>query len=262
MGVDAIICALVPKRLTDEEIKRAAVHAQVVIGDGHVLQVSPPHDGTLSWSPREGQHSLVRADAETLDIYFPDRPDGRNKTWLWVNTRSSYYGPNYERGPIVTILALAKFLRHRWKGTEVYYGGDTGGDVSLLDQKREAALWDHLFGPEGRDYFQRSGFGAGRAVHCDFCDLTTSVNMGGGVGSYFGCYCNSCNRHWLVEGGRVTLTKADYRTSLESKDEVEIARLPLVPLRAILQQLRDGDPAGHAAVELEMLLARSGVENL
>jgi hypothetical protein len=169
-----------------------------------------------------------------------------------VRTLARYYGPGYERGPIVDILAVARFLRHVWHGCTVYYGSDGGGPVSVLDNDREDALWGHLFSAAGRAYYRHAS--SVDAV-CEHDGIPLNFNMWGGGDS--GASCPACRRHWVYKkNGTIIATKADYKTPADSNAawvDVPKVEIPLWRLKAA-QQASEEDPR-QAPAEIEALIA-------
>lgn len=236
MGVDAIVYCHIPREVTDDEIHRVAVVAQISLGRS-VLWIDDDAD----------RMSLHRVSRKT--VRMPEAPKGG--TWIDVSTMARYYGVGYERGPILEIIALRDLMLHHWPDATVYYGGDSDVGVAPMTDEVVASLKAHLFGGEGRDYFMYGG-DRGRRFDCPRCRTPTSAPMSGNGGR--GHRCLSCGWSWFISSsGEVTPTERDFRTPRGAK--VPTVELPLLAVRAILKQLYDGDKAGHAAVELELLLA-------
>ncbi len=189
--------AHVPREMSDEEIRREAVLMQSNFTGGF-LWVTLPKDG------RPGEHSLVRTDKADWYNLDPKPPEGG--TTLRVHTLRRYYGIGYERGPLVEILAVARWLRTRL-GAEIYYGGDNCDFVTTLASQEEA-LWEHFCSEDGREYY--GSWDRGKKPHiCSFCDRQATTNMWSG--DTRGCYCMSCGQHWLIDGsGVVTETDQNY----------------------------------------------------
>jgi hypothetical protein len=158
-----------------------------------------------------GRHSLAIVDEWEQDgpTIWPEGGETFVKCNLWTR----YYGPGYERGDIVSILAIAKWLKKAFAPCEVWYGGDSSGVVAEpIDEK---SLWEHFMSDKGRAYFGDQWIEAGGTVHCDFCDLPATENMSGRDKT--GYFCNSCGRHWLwYEDGRLVECGKDYQELKEN----------------------------------------------
>jgi hypothetical protein len=200
MGVDSIMIIRVPRPLTDDEVKREAVKAQIALGNNGVLAVDSP--GKYTWRP-EGRHCLSIIHGEANEN-IERRPD---ETLIDVGLRTRYYGVGYERGDLVSILAVARWFRIAFAPCEIWYGGDNG-TVEQLDEVRENDLWVHFMSDAGRAYFSRPPRD-GNAIHCTFCDVDAGVFMFSGNES--GHVCPSCGQHWRQYGnGRHVLADDKY----------------------------------------------------
>jgi len=192
MGVDASMYVVVPTALSDHAIERVAVEMQCRFRNAG-LRTSPTGQYRADGLP---YHCLERADPYPEKI-LEHAHAGRAFTVLYVLWWQSYYGPNYERGDLPEILAVARFLRGRWNSAEVWYGGDDR--VELLDARTEAALWRHFVGKRGVDYFATMGHrGLSQLkMRCDHCDIELACSRVSA--DQEGWYCVSCGRHWTVE---------------------------------------------------------------
>lgn len=122
---------------------------------------------------------------------------------LELNLWGRYYGPGYERGDILTYCAIAEWCERHIPGI-VYYGGDSSGtDLVKFGADYRLMLRQHLYGPQGRDYFKENLgglFGARDAAWprpkaCSVCPGGKYHGERHGWGSTFASYhCSGCGK--------------------------------------------------------------------
>lgn len=107
-----------------------------------------------------------------------------------------YYGPGYERGPALVIVALAEFLEvygaHVLKTTvEPFYGGDCDDNVLRFDRAAREELKALYFAVERAPYLEFFGRDDGLIV-CTFCNDRPMSHLwsGGSVG----VHCRGCDQ--------------------------------------------------------------------
>jgi hypothetical protein len=172
MGVDAIL----------------VVQAKSPISDSYRLQVSREMASAFGtehfWIARptkkhpEGRHALTFRDVRSeLEV-----------SWLM-----RYYGPGYERGDIVIILAVAQYLKASFPLAKILYGGDSDMVLEELTAEKRTELWKHFVHVGHRPY--RHGFSSFLKIQppdCDFCKWPMFNYGGGGNREFFGC--DGCGR--------------------------------------------------------------------
>lgn len=187
MGVDAQMLVRVPRKLRPAEVFREAVRiARAFASD--TFFIDRPGKG-YGRRKKTGRHALtIETKYEQDGDPIIAEPD---ETLVEVHLWGRYYGPGYERGDLVTILAVARWLRGVWPDGVVWYGGDSSGIVAEpLDAEAEAALWSHYMSAQGRAYFAGRWDNTTVMHDCDFCKAAlSSVNA-----TKF--YCMSCGGHW------------------------------------------------------------------
>ncbi len=181
MGLDVEMIAKVPHRLTDEEVKRVAVRMQTAFGA----------DGIL-WVERGKHHCLSLLDPTDYKVSEAELPND-GSSYVGLNTLSRFYGPGYTRGDLVNILAVARYLRTAFKDSEIYYGSDSGGGLSLLDDEYEAELWSTFTSEASRDYYNHTRDDETTTV-CDFCEVRTNTYSFSAVECI--TVCPSCRAEW------------------------------------------------------------------
>lgn len=124
-----------------------------------------------------------------LDI-VPEAGETFVKVHLWTR----YYGPHYERGDAVLIIAVARYLEKTLAPCAVFYGGDSSGVCAEpFDAAARDKLWDHFAEHGHWPYQSYFGTHAPPAPVCDFCDHKM-VNSGWGPDADH-YYCIGCGRH-------------------------------------------------------------------
>src|SRR6185312_11706655 len=116
MGCDAEMAVRVPMKLTAAQVRAESVRMVKALGMFR-FWVFPPGE----YGEKKGHHAL-----EIADEHYGVKAEGDDQTIVAVHLGTRYYGPGYERGDLVTILAVARWLRGVWPTATLYYGGDSG----------------------------------------------------------------------------------------------------------------------------------------
>ena len=124
-----------------------------------------------------------------------------------VRLTTRYYGPEYERGDVVLILALRRWFAGR--GYKVYYGGDStygypveGEDLDEcippeFTAEEAEALWRH-FSEFGHEPYSWQRHDTIPSPTCNICKHEMSCQMWGGPNKgRAGFECHGCG--WYVE---------------------------------------------------------------
>lgn len=203
MGVDAEMFVRVPRALTAADVWAESIRIAKAFG-AHSFFVRRPSTWTDSQGIKHvvaGHHamSIVGSFEQDGPTIFPDA----GETFVRVHLYGRFYGIGYERGDLVNILGIARWLRTAFSSCSIWYGGDSSGEVAQeLNDNYERQLWDHFFGASGRAYFD---FRKEARLKCDFCKVDCNEIGGGGDRTFF--YCSSCGQHWNVySNGRVEAT--------------------------------------------------------
>jgi Zn ribbon nucleic-acid-binding protein len=137
MGVLAVLLVELPSPLDLATLTRLAYDLAEAFGD-NVLETRPS-GGPDGFSPCVGR--VQAADAGLL----PGNRASPTDRWLRIRTCRPYYDFGYERGPIVTYLALSAWWERRVPGVVVWYGPDEPRDrLAPLDAARRQNLLDHF----------------------------------------------------------------------------------------------------------------------
>lgn len=126
--------------------------------------------------------------------------------FLEVSLWSRYYGIGYERGDILTICAIAEWLEMNLQPCEVWYGGDSSGvEATPFTESARRDMRRHLYGPKGRDYFDRSGQNEKHIKPPNPCGLCIpgkprfSQNGWGREGQWAVFGCSGCAKSFVTE---------------------------------------------------------------
>lgn len=115
---------------------------------------------------------------------------------LELATHHRYYGPHYERGPWPEIAGMITWLRLNFPAGKVWYGGDSGDSLPLVDDVLMARNWEHWATHGGIPY--RS---CGKPLGPVCCGVGTFRN--GGCGARDCCYCPVCQKsYWITLDGK------------------------------------------------------------
>lgn len=185
MGIDVEMIAVVGRRLSDEEVKRAAVRMQIAFGGAS--------GSGLLWVDRGKHHSLTLIDPTSDMLAETGIANDGSSSYIRLNSLGRFYGSGYERGDIVGILAVARYMRSAFPGAEVYYGGDSGGGLRLLDAEYESDLWGVFTSELSRRYFNHSRGDETETV-CDFCEVRTNTYSWSAAECI--TRCPSCGQQW------------------------------------------------------------------
>ncbi len=166
MGVDAQMFIRTRETITEERLKILSWQICESFGSTWFL-VSRP--GEWSWLP-EGRRALTLCERYEQD--GPDILPEPGESFVEVHLSCRYYGPQYERGPLPIILAIARWLRSHIHG-EVWYGGDSSGFCAepMIDD----ALWGHFAEVGHRPYV--GYFNRASIMLCDWCDAPINFNI-------------------------------------------------------------------------------------
>ena len=213
MGVDAKMLVKIQHKenwLTQKEVTRLAFE----LGDRF---------GADAFFRYDGRHNVSILDGDYLQDGDEISP-GPDEQFLEVHLGGRYYGPGYERGDIVPILAIAEFLEYRTSGS-VFYGGDSSGIYAQpFDAEARRAMKKHFYEHGHSPYY--SGFGMFSkdwrpGCVCDLCQ-EPMIDHGGG-GNYFFMSCHGCDTRKITttSGKEITLNRGEdfFAGSNRLKDE-------------------------------------------
>lgn len=139
------------------------------------------------------QEKLEEARREGWADQFPDS-GATDAQIIRVHLSGRYYGPDYERGDLVSILAVVEWLQYNITDGDVWYGGDSGGKQTLMTEKAKQELWRHFCKVGHRPYYHKKHHEQD-GMMCSFCNVQLShYGVGGARGFY--C-CGSCGTNFI-----------------------------------------------------------------
>jgi hypothetical protein len=213
VGVDARIIVALDAPISDEDILVAAVKLATVFGPGNfrIWEADKFADG------EPARHALSRL-TDPGSIGSVDRA-------IECHLHSSYYGPGYERGNILTILGVCEWLE-RWAasrgGGQVYYGGDDC-EPDLYSPELREALWAHVMSDESRAFYTKRRTDG--TFLCPTCAVHPFNTKNRPDHEYY--TCAGCDQHWILYAdGRRVLRSRKYGSNML-----------LVPSRDVLEEL-------------------------
>lgn len=137
MGVDAQICAAIPRgTVTHEAVRELAARMR---------EVFHPYEKI--------EHCLLlfQSSDEIVSYFGENRyPD---LDIIVVRNSMRYYGPGYERGPWPVISALLRWMQINFPSAIIYYSGDTR-ELTEYTADVEKIIWDHFSGPNSMNYYR------------------------------------------------------------------------------------------------------------
>lgn len=184
MGIDAEMFVRTRAKVTAEQVTKKA-HALVSAFGTGVLSVLRP--GVIG----DYQHhalAIVPEWEQDGDTIRPDKGETFIRVYLW----GRYYGKGYERGDIVSTIAVAQWLEAHFPGGSVWYGGDSSGVCAApFGAAERADLWAHFCAVGHDPYMSGRGEEKGQWGVCDFCGGAPMRSCGGGHDREF-VYCSGC----------------------------------------------------------------------
>jgi hypothetical protein len=191
MGIDAQMFVRIPRLVSDEDVKQwsyrfgSMCHYELFLGHGTTRYHKP---------------------LERIAVYSQDGPDIKPKvgeTFLELHLNGRYYGEDYERGPLLTFIAMAEFLEILIPQCAVWYGGDSSGVCAEpFDKTRRDALLRHAakVAHEPYTHYDRSilqGDAHAPSEMCPSCEMP-AARCGWGGNPPFALYrCDGCG--WQIE---------------------------------------------------------------
>jgi hypothetical protein len=113
----------------------------------------------------------------------------RNEMILNVPLSGRYYGPGYERGPIMDYIIIAEFLEMLIPNCEIYYGGDSSDELELFNTDARRKMMQYFIRNRGRDNYVRSFKikNDSKSPICPVCKVEMVQSGWGHKYSYFSC---------------------------------------------------------------------------
>ena len=203
MGIDARMFIKTTSVITKEQVHKLSYDLASAFGYGNFF-ITRPDDKNVGY---ESHHCL-----EIIEEYEQDGPTiypNENETFIEVNLWTRYYGFDYERGDIVLILSVAKWLKQKIVNSSIWYGGDSSGVEAIeLTETEIENLWNH-FVDVGHEPYSRyfSNALSTNSNFCNFCKVQM-VQYGFG-GSFQAFHCKGCGYDIETRDGGKTFTERE-----------------------------------------------------
>jgi hypothetical protein len=195
MGVDAVMFAVVERKLSDKEIQKFAVLlSNAFFHTPFFIQHKKDKHHSKSYS-EESQHAVSCATDDDLDAYGAKLNTKKGSTLLRFNLWSRYYGPGYERGDWAQLSSIILFTQMYFgKAVKLFYGGDSGEGMDEVTDDFMRDMWAH-FTKHAHFPYQQSGWFSRpeeekEVPYCDLCNLSYTQNGSGAT--YIGTFCAGC----------------------------------------------------------------------
>lgn len=177
MGVDVEMFFRLKRKLSEKELRRLSWEMSGAIGRDTFYRDEP------KGLPIEEREEITQ-DGPTLTA-------NKGEHFYRINLLCCYYGPDYERGPVLEIIAVAEWLEAHVEGAEVWYGGDSGGICAAPFRAQErAALKRHWLDHGHAPYLLawNSGIFSKHLPTCPRCQELMINSGGGGDRRFYFCY--------------------------------------------------------------------------
>ena len=177
MGVDARMWVKTKTPLTKEEVK----HCSYLFGQAYHYYLMIGFDKKCYYHPLDRVIDLENPEYEPNDFQTPE--------FLHVPLSNRYYGPGYERGPLMTYVGMAEFLERLIPFCEIYYGNDSSDEYQLFNREKRTKLIDYFIHNRGRNNYV-GGFDSepeSKAVMCPHCERRMARDGWGATYSHYSC---------------------------------------------------------------------------
>jgi len=135
----------------------------------------------------------------------------QDSTLLELAVSGRYYGPEYERGPLMTFIAIAEWLEYNLPNCVVLYGNDSDDQMEVFDSAKRQVYKTHFF-THGHHPYQ-SYFGISRNQTrplCPRCNELMNNVGGGGAEEFWSCYGCPNNMITSIDKKPLLFTDGDF----------------------------------------------------
>ena len=197
MGIDAEMFVKLNYKITDEELQKKSY----IFGSMCKYHLFLGYNNTHLHNPLESVKSIHGDGTDSGYDYL-----AKDGSLIRIPLAGRYYGPNYERGPLLEYIAIALFLEILFPDGKIYYGGDSSGVAfELFDSKYRNELMQHAAKVAHEPY--NKGFSGNHSKYtCPHCKVSMVQNGFKGKLGYF--YCMGCN--WSIDELNETETNSGY----------------------------------------------------
>lgn len=190
MGVDARIWVKTAIPYSREEVK----HVSYLFGQAFHNDLMIGHEKKLWYHPLDRVIDLENPEYEPEDFRKPE--------YLHIPLAGRYYGPGYERGPLMTYVAMAELLERLLPFCEVYYGNDSSDEYQLFNRDERIKLIDYFMLNGGRlNYVRGFDQSVTNKQMCPHCERIMPQNGWGATYSFHSC--TGCGWARKVRDGNV-----------------------------------------------------------
>ena len=183
MGVDARILVKTFAEVTDDQILDWSWRLAEAFGLDIIWVHRPTEENSYS------QRAIKRVTVHTQD--GPAVYPLAGETFLEVSIVGRYYGPGYERGDIVSYIAIAFWLEQNIPDCKVWYGGDSSGVcLELFNFQKRTELMHHFCKVGHYPYYSYFGRQVGNKKKCNWCNKPMSQY--GFSGDRIAAQCTGC----------------------------------------------------------------------
>ena len=181
MGIDARMCVLCTEKFSEEEVRTLSWEIGAAFGTEAFYYTYPQAE-----PPRPALSLIDRYEEFDSD---QEMVPPRGGSLIRVELTERFWGIGYERGNLLQLLAIAKWLEVK-TGGQVWYGGDSSGARGVLfDATEREKNWKHFL-EKGNPYFERESFLKTSPPECPRFAPRASSAGGGGDRDFW--ICSGC----------------------------------------------------------------------
>lgn len=207
MGIDAEMFVKLNYKITEEELRQKSY----IFGSMCKYHLFLGYNDTHIHNPLESVKS-IHSDGNGARYNF----HAKDGSLIKVPLAGRYYGPDYERGPLLDYVAIALFLEIIFPDGEIYYGGDSSGvEFELFDSKYRNELMQHA-AKVAHEPYNRCFNGNHTKYVCPHCKVPMIQNGFKGKLGYF--HCVGCN--WSLDEISEHQTKSGYNLQMSFVDTI------------------------------------------
>lgn len=178
MGVDAVMRFTTKRPLGEAELRKLAWK----------LAGAFYRDETF-WCGQYGEPEQAISKASESDLECADVPLQDGEHLYTVHLKGRYYGPDYERGNLPEIVAVAEWIEANLPEAALWYGGDSSDKLERFDLATRQQLKLHFWQHGHKPYVSAFGFDKGMVPPlCKLCREPMIESGGGGGNSFVFCY--------------------------------------------------------------------------
>lgn len=218
MGIDAMMLVRVKGQsnwLVPIQVKKLSYHVGQTFGANkfYISKESNRHALNIitHFENEDNLDFMEEYDGKVIyDLNYPILVAEPDEQFISVSLMTRYYGKGYERGDALFIIMIAEYLERTISGSEIWYGGDSGG-VTPFGRLERYKLLDYFFDVGHSPYMGGWGMN-GDMVPCMFCGGALMYNVGGG-GKYIYHTCGGCGVQVISDNSGQIIKELKYNES-------------------------------------------------